>query len=232
MNAELRAQVGRADGISGFCHAQPFDNALFNEALAGVDGCLATIRAKQGEWLAGVGTEHTSTASLTHFRDWIRMQFQKLVRVAVAIGRKEPGFEEAFRLSKDHTADLKVVAELRAMLAIGEARAADFERYALLPTFYSSMRQELDRFEEILAERKAGKSGHVGARAVLDDVDTDLKGHIDDLDAINTVRFAANPELMAAWKSASRMPSRRKARSEAAKAARKARAAEARAAQG
>lgn len=67
---------------------------------------------------------------------------------------------------------------------------------------------------------------------MLDDVVTDLKGHIDDLDAINTVRFAANPELMAAWKSASRMPSRRKARSEAAKAARKARAAAARAAQG
>lgn len=228
MKTEVRGRLAMGESAISFCQGKPHDNALYNEALAGADAALTAAKAKYGEWIAGMGTEHISTKSIDHFRDWIRTQFRKVIRVAEAISRKEPGFHLRFRLPKDRTADLKLIAELRAMVTAGEASQDAFLRYGLAPGFFATMREEIDRFEDLLTERKAGQAGHVGAAVVLQDLIDELMGHIDDLDAINTVRFAEDPEQMAAWKSASRKPSRRKARSEASKA----QAAEARAAKG
>ena len=221
MKTAVRGKLAMGESATEFCRAKPPDNALYNEALAGATAALDGAKAKYGEWLAGMGTEHISTKSIDHFRDWIRTKFRKVIRVAEAVSRKEPGFDLRFRLPKERTADLKLIADLRAMVTAGEAHQDAFLRYGLAEGFFASMRQEIDRFEDLLGERKAGQAGHVGAAVVLEDLLDEMLGHIDDLDALNTVRFADDPEQMAAWKSASKKPSRRKAKAAAAKAAAK-----------
>lgn len=218
MKATARARLSRGESATGFCRDHPHDNALYNEALAGADKALTDIKTKYGEWLAGVGMQHTSTTSLDHFRDWLAMRFGKLLRVAAAISRKEPGFDRQFRLPRRRIADVRLIAVFRTILAASEARKADFIRYGIAEGFWDSMRQEIDRFEEILQERKASRNGQVGAHTVVDAALVELRGHLDDLDAINTIRFADNPELLAAWKAAARLPSRRRTKTDAAKA--------------
>lgn len=222
MKATARAALSRGESATGFCRDHPHDNALYNEALAGADKALDDVKTKYGEWLADVGSQYTSTTSLDHFREWLSRQVAKLLRVASAIGRKEPGFDRQFRLPRRRIADVRLIAVFRTILAASEARKADFLRYGIAEGFWDSMRQEIARFEEILQERKASRSGQVGAHTVVDAALVELRGHLDDLDAINTIRFADSPELLAAWKAASKLPSRRKGKADAAGAAAKA----------
>lgn len=219
MNAEVRRKVGMGESASDFCHAHPSDNALFQEALAGLDSAVAETKEKHGQWLANVGAQATSTASRDHFRDWIRMQFRLITRTAQAIAKKEAGFALQFRMPTRRDPDLKMVAEFRAMCDAGETHLPKFTRYGVLPTFFADMRQELTRFEEILQERTSGRVGHIGSHAVLDDVLARIMHHVDDLDAVNALRFQGNAELAAAWRAASRMPSRKRQKPAAAKSA-------------
>ncbi len=139
MKATARARLSRGESATGFCRDHPHDNALYNEALAGADKALDDVKTKYGEWLADVGSQYTSTTSLDHFREWLTRQVAKLLRVASAIGRKEPGFDLRFRLPKERTADLKLIADLRAMVTAGEAHQDAFLRYGLAEGFFASI---------------------------------------------------------------------------------------------
>lgn len=220
MRAEVRRKVGMAEGVSDFCRAHPSDNALYNAALDGLEAALAEVKAKQGTQLAEIGAEHMSVTAREHFRDWIVLQFRVVPRIAKAIDKSRPGFALAYRLPKSGGPHLRFLSGLRALAKAGEENLPAFVAYGLPESFFGDMRRELDRFEELLAERKAALTGHIAAKTVQAQVLARMMAHADDLDAINTVRFRNDPELLATWKVLSRVPSgRRKSKAAAAKAA-------------
>jgi hypothetical protein len=68
--------------------------------------------------------------------------------------------------------------------------------------FPAELGAALDRFEQALNEKHAGRAAHVGARADLDAVMAEIMLIIWQINALNRWRFQRDAESLAAWKSA------------------------------
>ena len=68
--------------------------------------------------------------------------------------------------------------------------------------FLDQLNATLDRYEQALNQQHAGRAAHVGARAELEAVTSDIMLIIRQLDALNRFRFRSDAESLAAWKSA------------------------------
>ena len=75
----------------------------------------------------------------------------------------------------------------------------------------TDLKREVAEFEEAIEASQAGRRGHVGASADLDEVSGEVTGLVGILDGLNRHRFRNDSELEAAWESVSRVrPSNRK----------------------
>ena len=68
--------------------------------------------------------------------------------------------------------------------------------------FLDELNAALDRYEQSLNQQHAGRAAHVGARAELEAVTSDIMLIVRQLDALNRFRFRSDAESLAAWKSA------------------------------
>jgi hypothetical protein len=69
-------------------------------------------------------------------------------------------------------------------------------------TFLDELGAALDKFEQALNEKHNGRAAHVGARAELEAVTSEIMLIVRQLDALNRFRFRSDAESLAAWKSA------------------------------
>ena len=75
-------------------------------------------------------------------------------------------------------------------------------RYGMPETFLDDLGAALDRFEQAVNEKHAGRPAHVGARADPKAVGDEIMVVVRQLDALNRFRFRNDAESLAAWKSA------------------------------
>jgi hypothetical protein len=68
--------------------------------------------------------------------------------------------------------------------------------------FVEELDASLDRYEQALNQQHAGRAAHVGARAELEAVTSEIMLTIRQIDALNRFYFRTNAESLAAWKSA------------------------------
>ena len=66
-----------------------------------------------------------------------------------------------------------------------------------------SLNEGLGQFDQAVAQGAEGRRIHVGATVELDVVAGDAVELVKIIDGVNRVRFAGDPDLLAAWKSAS-----------------------------
>jgi hypothetical protein len=75
-------------------------------------------------------------------------------------------------------------------------------RYGMPESFLDELGATLDRFEQALNEKHNGRAAHVGARAELEAVTSEIMLDVRQLDALNRFFFRNDAESLAAWKSA------------------------------
>jgi hypothetical protein len=76
-------------------------------------------------------------------------------------------------------------------------------RHGLADTVLEGLTQALDEFDLAMRQGIAGRRAHVGASADLDLVADEAVLIVKAMDAPNRLRFTHQPELLAAWESAS-----------------------------
>ena len=83
-------------------------------------------------------------------------------------------------------------------------------RHGLVDSVLVSLTESLDKFDQALARGAEGRRIHIAARVELDVVSSEAVQIIRVMDGHNRVRFAGDPDLLAAWRSASNVigPSR------------------------
>jgi hypothetical protein len=90
----------------------------------------------------------------------------------------------------------------RVAAATGSTHQELLTRYGMPEGFLDQLNATLDRYEQALNQQHAGRAAHVGARAELEAVTSDIMLIIRQLDALNRFRFRSDAESLAAWKSA------------------------------
>jgi hypothetical protein len=124
--------------------------------------------------------------------------------------KEEPELAQKFVLAKHPTAYLQFRSLARTVAAEAEGRKEILVKHGLVDSVLVSLAESLVQFDQALARGAEGRRIHIAATVELQVVSGEAVQIVRVLDGYNRVRFAGDPELLAAWESASNMvgPSR------------------------
>jgi hypothetical protein len=77
-----------------------------------------------------------------------------------------------------------------------------FLQHGMSATFLDELTKLVDQYEQVVDQKLAARSAHIGASADLEAVTAELMLVVQLLDRINRVRYRKDRELLAAWRSA------------------------------
>lgn len=170
--------------------------ALFKEKLAQADALAEQQEA--GDQDAGVAREVKDI-----LREKIETEYvSHMARIARTALPNDPALRRRFRPPNHRLSRQDFVSAMRAMLAAAAARKDVFIAAGMAPTFVEDLETLLTEYLGAISEKNFGEALRVGAVAELPVVVKELGALTRVLDAINKKRWAKNPQLLAAWRSA------------------------------
>ena len=153
---------------------------------------------------AGKGDYHGGTASKSVQRDGLMEVLRNWNRTAAAIAtaQSRPEIMENFRIPHG-TNDTETVARARAFADAAEPLKAEFLALAHPADFVDALRQRIADFEAAADDQSTGMQDRAGATAGISDLIGQGLVILKQLDAIMYNLYAANPQKLAAWLTAS-----------------------------
>jgi hypothetical protein len=126
-----------------------------------------------------------------------------LANVAELAEVEDPEVRQKLAFPADATTYLAFRTAASGMAAEAESRKDLLMKHGLSEEVLTDLRVNLDRFETALEQGSAGRLSHVGATAELVSVAEEIAQIVKVMNGLVRVRFANQPELLAAWESAS-----------------------------
>jgi hypothetical protein len=204
MKAKTRRKLEMGARALIFSRVHPDPSPGYAAALARLEDRLARATHLAGQQREGMLEVHTATARKRDLqRTMRRAHLAHLRHVARIAGHDLPELEEMFRLKRGTIPYQTFWTAAHRMAAEAESRKEVLMRHGLADTVMESLRQALDEFDQAVKQGNRGRLVHVGASADLDLVADEVVLIVKAMDGPNRLRFAHQPELLAAWASAS-----------------------------
>lgn len=177
-----------------------------NPGHAAAAARAAELRARAGtlseQELNGRRAVSAAVANREGLKAGIAELLRMLAGIAKAASKEEPDLSVSVLRPNTGGSSLAFITRARSAQTAAVAHRELLEKYGLSATFVDDLAALLDQYDVALNEKNAGRAAHIGARAELKAVVTELVSVVRQLDAINRYRFRNQPELLAAWKSA------------------------------
>jgi hypothetical protein len=202
MNFSIRRKLDMAGRVRDFCRTHPVPNPGHAAAVARLEERLTRAEALARQQVTGQQT----VAGAVVNKEQLRLEIHKTI--ALLAGLAGPAAKEERELAVgivrpdmngSHQAFL---TRSRVAAATGATHQELLIRYGMPEGFLDELNAALDRYEQVLNEQHAGRAAHVGARAELEAVTSEIMLIIRQLDALNRFHFRRDAESLAAWKSA------------------------------
>src|SRR3954470_357783 len=204
MNKRTRSRLEMAARALEFCEAHPDISAGYIAAVADLKALLARSQQLDNLHLQGIAEVRAATEQKRKLRRSIRQgQLVHVSRAAQRAAREVPELAQKFTLVRQPVPYLTFRSFARTVAAEAEARKELLVKHGLVDSVLESLTEELAKFDQAVAQGAEGRRIHIGAAVELDVVGGDAVEIVQIVDGVNRVRFAADPDLMAAWKSAS-----------------------------
>jgi hypothetical protein len=187
-----------------FSRAHPDDSPGYTATLAELEGLLARSEQLADQQRLGVQQVRAATARKRELRRGIRQQH--LVHIAMAAqraAREVPELTQKFVLARQPAPYLSFRSLARTLLSEAQERKELLVKHGLVERVLDGMARSLAQFDEALAQAAEGRRMHVAAVVELDVVAGDVVQLIRVIDGLNRFRFSGDPDLFAAWRSAS-----------------------------
>jgi hypothetical protein len=141
-----------------------------------------------------------ATARRKELRRGLQFQLLRyLIRIGEAASRARPELAMQFELPALYTPLKPFLTSVKAMLTLAETEREFLLSVGLSELALTDLKREVAEFEEAIDASQAGRRGHVGASADLDEVSGEVTGLVGILDGLNRHRFRNDSELEAAW---------------------------------
>jgi len=203
MNHSIRRKLTMATRVRDFNRAHPDASEGYTATLTRLEDRLARAEALATQERSGFLAVRAATTRKKELRLTIRGEhLEHLARIGRAVAADEPELARRFQLPRWSTNHQTFLAAARAMAAEAKARRAIFIRDGLPESFEEDLSKALTEYEDAGNEANAGTALHIGARADLKAVTTEIMQIVRRLDGINRYRFRSDPELEAAWRAA------------------------------
>jgi hypothetical protein len=204
MNAKTRRKLEMGTRALEFSRAHPDESAGYTAAVAQLEAQLARSKQLASQQQEGTVEVRAASARKRDLRRSIRRsQLVHLARVARRAAREMPELAQKFALAPEPTPYLVFKTMADRMLAEAHQQKDLLIKHGLHERVLGSLAQSLDWFDQAVEQGSQGRRVHVGASAELDAVADEIVQIVRLIDGLNRFRFAQDPDLLAAWTSAS-----------------------------
>jgi hypothetical protein len=203
MNFSIRRKLDMAGRVRDFCRTHPDqNNPGYTAAVERLEERVARAEALAQQEVSG----RQSVSGAVINKEQLRLDVHKAI--ALLVGLSEPASREERDLAigilrpdvnGSHQAFL---TRSRVAAATASSHQELLAKYGMPEKFLDELNGMLDQYEKALNQQHAGRAAHVGARAELEAVTSDVMLIVRQVDALNRFRFRCDPQLLAGWKSA------------------------------
>ena len=204
MNTRNRRRLEMGKRALSSSNAHPHTSAGYVAAvgrLADLIGRAEQLDAQQRDGLLAVRSANARKRDLR--RQVRRAHLEHVENVAAVAAKEAPELDGKFVINPRGTSYLAFRTAARSMQAEALSHKEVLVTHGLVDTVLDDLGTALDEFDQAIAQATEGRQAHVTASAELDVVADEIVQIVRVLDGVNRVRFASDPELLAAWESAS-----------------------------
>jgi hypothetical protein len=217
MDKRTRSRLEMAARALEFCQAHPDSSAGYTAAVAELAELLARSQQLTDLHRQGVAEVRAATTQKRKLRRSIRQaQMKHVGQAAQRAAREVPELAEKLALAREPIPYLAFQSLARTVAAEAEARKDVLVRHGLVDQVLVSLKDGMAQFEQAMQRAAEGRRIHIAAAVELDVNAGEAIGILKVIDGFNRVRFAEDPDVLAAWRSASNIigPSRPAAKPE------------------
>jgi hypothetical protein len=204
MRALSRRQLEMGQRVLEFSRQHPDPSPGYVAAAARLQERLERAQQLARQQVDGQSEVRTSTLRKAELRRlMLSAHLRHLASVAQFAAVDDPEVLQKFDFPADATTYLAFRTVAGGMVAEAESRKELLMKHGLSDEVLSNLKVVLDQFENEVEQGAAGRLAHVGATAELVTVGEEVVQMVKVMNALVRIRFANQPELLAAWESAS-----------------------------
>jgi hypothetical protein len=208
MNAHSRRRIEMGTRALDFSRAHPDPSPGYTAAVTRLEERLARAEQVADQQREGILTVRASTARKRQLRKVMTSaHLAHLAQVARVAARQVPELEQKLVLRPEARSYLAFRTAARGMAAEAQNQKEVLVKHGLAETVLANLMEALDQFDAAVESGAAGRQAHVGASAELDAVADEVAQIVRVMAGLNRYRFMTQPELLAAWDSASNVVS-------------------------
>ena len=203
MNTEVRRKLEMAAHVREFTRAHAATEpgyapvlAKFEDLLTRAQGIVA--RQHQGRVAArGARARRKELRRMLHFQ-----LVHYLVAVGTVAAKDQAELAARFKLPDTSATNSVFLTSVQALLAAAESQKELLVKEGMKPSLLDDLSRMVADFEAVSETARTARRDHIGARADLEVITTELLEQVRVLDGVTRYRFGNDPEVMAEWKAA------------------------------
>jgi hypothetical protein len=203
MNAQIRRRLEMAARARDFLRAHQMEGVGQDLGLTKLEQLLEDAANLATQQRMGVAVERSAVKQRQELRRVLQPRILGYLSAVGAVAATQNAeLAEQFRMPAPNSTNQELLTRSRAILERAAAQQELLVRLGMSGQVLDELATALGQYEDTLQATSAGRREHVGARADLKAVATEITKQLRLLDKVVRYRFGDDPELMAAWKSA------------------------------
>jgi hypothetical protein len=204
MDKRTRSRLEMCARALEFCQAHPDPSTGYTATVAELAELLARAQQLADLHRQGVAEVRAATVQKRKLRRSIRQSHMRHVGLAAQRAAREvPELAADFELAREPIPYLAFENLARAVVAQAEGRKELLVKHGMVEQVLVSLKDGLSQFGQAMQRAAEGRRIHIAAAVELDVVSGEAVGLVKLVDSHFRVSFAENPDLLAAWRSAS-----------------------------
>jgi hypothetical protein len=203
MNAQLRRRLEMAARARDFLRAHQMEGVGQDLGLTRLEQLLEHAANLATQQRTGVAVERAAVKQRQELRRALQPRILGYLSAVGAVAATQNAeIAEQFRMPPATSAHQELLTMSRAILERATAQKELLVGLGMSEQVLDELATALGQYEDTLQATSAGRREHVGARADLKAVASDISKQLRLLDKVVRYRFGDNAELMGAWASA------------------------------
>jgi hypothetical protein len=216
MRAKIRRTIDMGERVASYGHASPVQNASWLALLAQVDDLLERAKISAAAQREGIAQVRGATALRTALQAEIRgILLAHIARVADQAAGEQPEIRPSLRIGHESRTVRGFRTTASAIVASAQTHRVLLVKHGLSEDVLPRVVTKLDQFDQAVMQGVEGRRQHVAATAELQIIADELSDVVKVMNGFERLRFAEDPERLAAWTSASSVTAAPVAREEA-----------------
>jgi hypothetical protein len=204
MLGRSRRKIDMGERASESVHANPVDDPALLALLAQLDELLKQAKESAEQQREGITRSRGATALRRQVQEEIRQtHLPHVARVAAIAAEEKPELEPGLRNRGDTRTIRGFRTAVSTIAATAQANRELLLKHGLAQSVLDDLVTMVDRFEQAVLQGVEARRLHIGATADLKVLGDRIVQVVQVMDGIQRLRFARDPERLAAWESAS-----------------------------